>query len=145
MLLRELGDQQGLAIGAIHAGYVAALDGDAERAGRLFHESLDITRRTVARPLLGYAIPLLGYYAILGLALTSTLTGDAERAAMLHGVFTARFEQLGAVVETLESRLRDADHTRLRDLMGDQAFDEAYRRGMSLPFADALALATTTP
>jgi len=145
VLFRELGDQQGLATGAIHAGFVAALDGDAERAGRLFREGLDITRRTVARPLLGYAIPLLGYAAILGLALTSTLTGDAERAAMLHGVFTARFEQLGAVVETLESRLRDADHARLRDLMGDQAFDEAYRRGMSLPIADALALATTMP
>jgi predicted ATPase len=133
-VMRELGDQQGLAVGALNAGYVAAQEGDAETASRSFHECLDITRRIVARPLLGYAI--------LGLALTATLTGDFERAATLHGAFTALFEQLGAVVETLESRLRDADHAHLRARLGDEAFDRAYQRGMHLPFETALAIAT---
>lgn len=74
--------------------------------------------------------------------MTATLTGAVERAATLPGVFTALFDQLGAVVEAMESRLRDADHARLRAELGGHGFDEAYRRGMRLPFEDLLVLAS---
>jgi tetratricopeptide (TPR) repeat protein len=130
---RELGNRQGLASCAVNAGYVAYLKGDDVAAHDMFRECLDIARRIGAR--------LNVAYAVLGLAITATRTGDGQRAATLHGVFESLFRQIGSAVEGLEARLRDADHARLRNLLGDASFEHAYQGGMRLSNDEALRLA----
>jgi tetratricopeptide (TPR) repeat protein len=132
-VFRELGDLRGVAIGSLNSGYATYLDGDGVAACRLFLECLATARRMGARRYVAYAI--------LGLADTATLTGHSQRAATLHGAFDALFEQLGAGIEALEARLREADHARLRALLGDSAFDIAYSAGRALPLDHVLALA----
>jgi hypothetical protein len=76
-------------------------------------------------------------FALLGLAMVASRAGDFERAASLHGVFDAREVSL----DDLERRLRDADVQRLRQALGDAAFDAAYQVGRNLASDDALILA----
>jgi predicted ATPase/class 3 adenylate cyclase len=132
-VFRELGDRHAVVSCAVNAGYVACLDGDSAAADKLFREALATGRRIGARSLMGYAM--------LGLAFAATLAGNAPRAATLHGAFDALGEQLGAAVEAVEARLRDADHARLKQLLGDEAFAAAYRAGRALPLDAAIALA----
>ncbi|HET7049353.1 MAG TPA: hypothetical protein VFI54_13915, partial [Solirubrobacteraceae bacterium] len=47
-------------------------------------------------------------------------------AASLHGIADAIHEKLGTVAVGLEARLRDADIARLREALGDAAFETAY-------------------
>ena len=132
-VFEELGERRGQALAALNGGMVEYLDGDVETADRLFRECLEIARRIGARP--------LGGYAMLGLALTASRVGALERAATLHGFFDALCEEVGAVVQALETRLRDADQDRLRVELGDAGFDAAYQAGRALPLDDAVALA----
>jgi tetratricopeptide (TPR) repeat protein len=136
-VFRELGDREALVSCAGNAGFLAYLDGDTAASSQLFRECLDTARRIGSRPLVAYAI--------LGLALTASSTGDAPRAATLHGVFDALFEDLGAAVEGLEARLRQEDHLRLQGVLGDGPFDVAYRAGRALPLDNALDLASGAP
>ncbi|MDQ1355840.1 MAG: hypothetical protein QOG44_213 [Acidimicrobiaceae bacterium] len=136
-VFRELGDREALVSCAGNAGFLAYLDGDTAASSQLFRECLDTARRIGSRPLVTYAI--------LGLALTASSTGDAPRAATLHGVFDALFEDLGAAVEGLEARLRQEDHLRLQGVLGDGPFDVAYRAGRALPLDNALDLASGAP
>ena len=132
-VFRELGDRHAVVSCAVNAGYVACMDGDSAAADRLFREALDTGRRIGARSLMGYAM--------LGLAFAATLSGDALRAATLHGAFDALGEELGSAIEAVEARLRDADHARLKLVLGNEAFAAAYRGGRALPLDAAIALA----
>ena len=76
---------------------------------------------------LGY--PALVAYGRLGLALIASRAGDAQTAATLHGAADAIHRTLGTRFDSLESRLRDADVTRLRAALGDTAFQTAYNAG----------------
>jgi predicted ATPase/class 3 adenylate cyclase len=132
-VFRELGDRQALVASAYYGGFVAYLGGDDETASRLFAECIDIARRIGARRHVALAV--------LGGALIATHTGDAHRAAVLHGAFDGAFEQLGAVLEALGLRWREADHLLLRDRLGDGPFEAAYGAGRSMPLDAAVALA----
>ncbi|MDQ1393608.1 MAG: hypothetical protein QOF30_2585 [Acidimicrobiaceae bacterium] len=132
-VFRELGDREASVSCAGNAGFLAYLDGDTTASGQLFRECLYTARRIGARPLVAYAI--------LGLALTASRNGEGQRAATLHGVFDALFDDLGAAVEGLEARLRAEDHTRLLGVLGDGPFEVAYQDGRALPLDNALALA----
>jgi non-specific serine/threonine protein kinase len=132
-VFRELGDRQGFVLSAINGGYVAYLEGVDEAGRQLFHEALKMARRIGARPLMAYAI--------LGLAFTATRAGAVLCGATLHGVFDEMFSALGAVPEALDAKLREADHARLREVLGDDGFDAAYRTGRAMHIDDALDLA----
>jgi tetratricopeptide (TPR) repeat protein len=131
-VFEALGERRGLALCTLNAGFVEYLKGDQKAACQRFREGLDTARRIGARPLVAYAI--------LGRALSATASGDVRRAATMHGVFDAIFNELGAAVEPLEARLRDDDHARLRTRVGDDAFDDAYNQGRAMPVDDALVL-----
>jgi predicted ATPase/class 3 adenylate cyclase len=130
---RELGNRQGLASCAVNAGYVAYLRGDDTAAQEMFRECLDIARRIGAR--------LNVAYAVLGLAITATRAGDVARAAVLHGAFDSLFQQMGSAAGGLEARLRDADHARLRTVVGDESFERSYQAGMHLSSDEVLKAA----
>jgi DNA-binding CsgD family transcriptional regulator len=54
------------------------------------------------------------------------------------------YEQAGQAYDALDAPLRAEDHARLTGVLGDAAFDAAYRRGHLLSQADAIALALST-
>ena len=93
----------------------------------MFDQSLDIAQRDGDQ--------LMVAYAHLGLALVASRAGDAQKAATLHGVADAAHDKLGTRFDTLESRLRDTDLTRLRATLGDAAFQTAYDAGYESPVA----------
>jgi predicted ATPase/class 3 adenylate cyclase/DNA-binding SARP family transcriptional activator len=80
-------------------------------------------------------------YDILGFALCASLTGDAERAAKLHGGADAFLDACGAEWESgFEKRLRDRDIVALRAHLGDQ-FEILYDIGRAQRTAEIVELA----
>jgi predicted ATPase/class 3 adenylate cyclase/tRNA A-37 threonylcarbamoyl transferase component Bud32 len=131
-LARELGDHQGVLYALQNLGLTTHLNGDDARARVMFAESLDVSRRNGDQSGLGYAL--------LGLALTTTKTRGAEQAAMLHGAVDALFDARGEQIQALESRLREADHQRLRTVLGS-SFESTYRAGRALSIDELNSLA----
>jgi tetratricopeptide (TPR) repeat protein len=119
-LYRRAGDRRGVALAVNNMGLTAMNAGDLDAARRLFREAVAVMRELGDQQGLAVGALNAGYVA--------ALEDDAEAASRLFH-------------ECLESRLRDADHARLRERMGDRAFDDAYQRGMHLPFEEALAIA----
>jgi len=115
-------------------GFVDLVDADPGHARRLFLESLDTARITGVKSSYSRG-------ALLGLALAAGADGDPTVAATLHGVAD---EQAGRVFAGIEVGLRDRDHARLRAMLGDAAFEAAYRHGRSLSQTDGIALVIST-
>ena len=120
-LAREIGDRRGLSFNSCTLGFASYLDGADTEARAMFDQSLAIARRNGDQ--------LMVAYANLGLALVASRAGDAQTAATLHGAADAIHDKLGTHLDSLESRLRDADLTRLRSALGDTAFETAYNSG----------------
>jgi len=120
---RTIGDRRGVSLYTCNLGFAAYLDGDDTGARIMFDESLDIARRN------GDALTTA--HAQTGLALLASRGEDAHAAATLHGLADAIHEQLGTITVGLEARLRDADIARLREALGDAAFETAYAQAGS--------------
>jgi predicted ATPase/DNA-binding SARP family transcriptional activator len=120
-LAREIGARRGLSLLSCTLGFASYLDDGDVDARALFDQSLSIAQRSGDH--------LMVAYAQLGLALTSSRRGDAQAAATLHGAADAIHDKLGTRFDSLESRLREADLTRLRAALGDTAFQRAYNAG----------------
>jgi predicted ATPase/class 3 adenylate cyclase len=130
---RELGDRELVAFIMGNLGLVAYLQEEDGSARELFIQSLDVARRNGYQSQLGYAL--------LGLALTSSRTGDPRQATLLHGFVDSLFGELGEQLQTLESGLRDADYGRLRSMLGVESFGAAHQAGRSLRPEEAISLA----
>jgi predicted ATPase len=122
---RTIGDRRGLSIYTCNLGFLAHLDGDDTGARTMFDESLQIARRN------GDILTIA--HAQLGRALLASRGGDARTAACLHGSADAIHERLGTIAVGLEARLREADLARLRETLGDAAFETAYCQAQMTP------------
>ena len=120
-LAREIRDRRGLSLHSCTLGFASYLDNADTDARAMFDQSLAIAERNGDQ--------LMVAYAHLGLALIASRAGDAQTAATLHGAADAIHDKLGTRFDSLESRLRDADLTRLRAALGDTAFQTAYNAG----------------
>jgi DNA-binding CsgD family transcriptional regulator len=117
----------------MNLGFAYLMNEDAAGARRLLVGVLDRARAT------GEMTWVLS--ALLGLALA---TGPHAVAATLHGAVDHEYEQAGQAFDAKESKMRAGDQARLRDALGQAAFDAAYARGRALSQADAIALAVGT-
>jgi hypothetical protein len=79
--------------------------------------------------------------AIFGLALCSTVEGDALRSVSLHGAAQGILELNGEVLEPLEARMAEEDLNRLKDRIEPKAFATAFEHGRQLTAQGAIALA----
>ena len=120
----------------MNLGFAYLLNGDAASARRLLVGVLDRARATSEMTWVSNAL--------LGLALAASADADPAVAATLHGAADHQYEQAGQAFEARESKMRTGDHARLRDALGEAAFDAAYARGRTLSEADAIALAVGT-
>src|SRR3984957_10231031 len=121
---------------AVNLGFTYLLDGDAANARPLLIGVLDAARATGEKTYVNVAI--------LGLALAVGPDGDPAVAATLHGAADHQYEQAGQAFDDVDERLRASHHARLRDTLGEAAFDATYQRGRTLSQADATALALGT-
>jgi predicted ATPase/class 3 adenylate cyclase/DNA-binding CsgD family transcriptional regulator len=120
----------------LNLGFAHLVNGDAASARRLLVGVLD---RALASSETTWV-----HGALLGLALAAGADSDPAVAATLHGAADHQYEQAGQAFDTKESKLRTRDHARLRDALGEAAFEAAHQHGRTLTQADAIALALST-
>jgi hypothetical protein len=82
---------------------------------------------------------------IFAAACCAAWQGEPLRAAWLHGAgdadIAASLKNRSIIWSDAEQSLREREQSRLRDLMGDAAYADAYRAGAQLSVAEATDLA----
>jgi len=121
---------------AVNLGFTSLMDGDTARARPPLIGVLDTARATGEKTFV--------HIAILGLALAAGADGDSGVAAVLHGAADHLYERAGQAFDAVDISLRASDHARLRDALGQAAFDAACQHGRTLSQAEAIALALST-
>jgi predicted ATPase/DNA-binding SARP family transcriptional activator len=120
-LAQEIGARRGLSLLSCTLGFASYLaDADTD-ARAMFDQCLAIAQRSGDQ--------LMVAYAQLGRALVASRTGEPRAAARLHGAADAIHARLGTRFDSLESRLRAGDLSRLRSALGVTAFQAAYNAG----------------
>ena len=120
----------------MNLGFAHLMNGDAASARGLLVGVLDRAHATSETTWVDSAL--------LGLALAAGADAAPAVAVTLHGAADHQYEQAGQAFDAKESKMRDRDHARLRDALGEAAFATAYQRGRTLSRADAIALALST-
>jgi predicted ATPase/class 3 adenylate cyclase/DNA-binding CsgD family transcriptional regulator len=120
----------------MNLGYAHLMNGDVANARRLLIGVMDRAQATSEMTWVSGAF--------LGLALAAGADADSAVAATLHGAADRQYEQAGQAFDAKESKMRATDHARLRDALGEAAFDAAYQHGRTLSQADAITLAVGT-
>jgi tetratricopeptide (TPR) repeat protein len=133
VISQEIGDRASIASCRWGEAHVALGKGDLQRAETLMRESLEL-RRNLEQP--GDVLE-----ALEGLALVTSRTRRAARAATLLAAVERHSELLGAVLPPHE-RVEHEDALRaVRELLGCDAYQAARDRGASLTLAQAVDLA----
>ncbi len=122
-IARELDDSYGVVYETFNLGLAEYLSGSLGAAGALFAESFDLAG--------GLRMNAGTAYALIGLAMVCA-GADLVRSARLHGAADGALAALGETVDSLEARLREADHERLRAAMGSVEFDAERAAGRAM-------------
>jgi hypothetical protein len=117
----------------VNLGWVLHQEGDLQGARTRFEAGLRTGRRLGDRS--GIA------YASLGMACVTAGLGDPRRAAELHGAAQAALERTDEPWQHPEAGYRRENLDGVRAALGEEQFELAYARGMSLGFDQALDLA----
>lgn len=133
-LLRERGDTANVARSLFNLGAVALMLDRLPVATDRFGEALALGQEAGDKEDMAWCL--------LGIAGLASAARDGHRAAMLLGAAVALLDQIGASLKPFERRLHDTTAGRAKVLCGEDAFDEARRRGAGLGLDEAIALAT---
>ena len=138
-LVEELGDEVFLFGFRSDLGVMLLIDGDYERAAPLLRQCLLVARRT--------GVLLDVSQVIFGSACIAAWQGRHELAARLFGAADTdlRAATADASIQWTEpeQQLTSREHAKLRALMGDVPFEEAFRSGTSLSRTAGVDLALT--
>jgi predicted ATPase len=118
---------------SVNLGEVLRAEHDLHGARSTFEEVVRIARRTGDKHVLAGAIA--------GLACLAADLEDWHRAAMLHGIAQALTEQTGTPWEPFDERRRQESLDQARQALGGEQLQQAYTRGMTLRFDQAIDLA----
>jgi tetratricopeptide (TPR) repeat protein len=136
-LAERLGGEFVLQLMRMDLGLVLLITGKPEEAERVIRKCLLAARRIGA----GVDASEL----LVGAACITTWRGDYDRAARLHGAADVdRKKALGVGSinwSQAERNLQETDQAKLRELLGDDAYESAYRAGARLSPSDAIELA----
>jgi non-specific serine/threonine protein kinase len=132
-LLRELGDRGGVALGLCNLGWMALLQDDLGRAADLYRESLSLSWDAGLNPLVQSALE--------GLACVAGAKGEAEQAARLWGAAQTLHETKGIPRDTDFLAEADARISAVRSGRGEEAWEEAWRKGRAMTLDEAVSYA----
>jgi hypothetical protein len=118
---------------SLNLGMVLRAEHDLDGARSTCEESLRAGRRVGDKRNMAAAI--------LGLACLDSDLGDWHRAAMLHGVAQALLDKTGVPWEPLDAHPRQESLDQVRQALGGEQTQQAYARGMTLSFDQAIDLA----
>jgi non-specific serine/threonine protein kinase len=126
--LGDIGDRD-LALGNL--GWAALLLQDGPRAAALFADALTMADRLGNER----SVP----EGVQGLAAVAVAEGRALRAARLYGAGSALHEAVGVPPWRVERAVQEQDERRLREKLGDPAFDAAWTEGQAMTRERAIA------
>jgi len=132
-LLRELGARGDVALGLCNLGWMTLLENDPGRATDLYGESLILAWDTGMNPIVQGDLE--------GLACLAGVKGDAERAARLWGAAQALHETKGIPRDTDFLAEADARISAVRSGMGEEVWEEAWRKGRAMTLDGAVSYA----
>jgi predicted ATPase/class 3 adenylate cyclase len=132
-LFRELGNRGGVSVGLYNLGWMALLQDDLGRAADLYRESLSLSWETGLNPVVQNALE--GFSCVAG------VKGDAERAVRLWGAAQALHETKGIPRDTDFLAEADARISAVRLGMGEEVWQEAWRKGRVMTLDEAVSYA----
>jgi tetratricopeptide (TPR) repeat protein len=114
-------------------GWILRAEHDLDGARSTLQEALRVGRRIGVKRTMADAM--------LGLACVDGDLGDWYRAAVLHGAAQALLDQTGAPWDPLDAPHRQQSLDQAGAALGNEQFQRAYARGMTLSFDQAISLA----
>jgi predicted ATPase/DNA-binding SARP family transcriptional activator/DNA-binding CsgD family transcriptional regulator len=132
-LQRELGTRGAVDRGLCNLGWIALLQDDLGRAADLYRESLSLSWETGMNPTVQSALE--------GLACVAVAKGEAERSARLWGAAQPLHEAKGIPRDTDFLAEADARISAVRLGMGEEEWDEAWRKGRAMTLDEAVTYA----
>ena len=118
---------------SLHLGMILRAEHDLDGARSALQEALRVGRRIGGKRTMAEAMG--------GLAFLDGDLGDWHRAAMLHGAAQALLDQTGVPWGPFDGRNRQQSLDQAGAALGDEQFQRAYARGMTLSFDEAIDLA----
>jgi predicted ATPase/DNA-binding SARP family transcriptional activator/DNA-binding CsgD family transcriptional regulator/Tfp pilus assembly protein PilF len=130
---RELGTRQGVALGHCNLGWIALLREDLGRAADHYRESLSLSWDTGLTPLVQSVLE--------GFACVAGVRGQTERGVRLWGAAQSLHETKG--IPRDDDFLAEADVriSAVRSSMGEEAWEEAWRKGRAMTLGEAVSYA----
>ena len=132
-LVRELGARVDVALGLCNLGWIALLQDDLSRAADLYRESLSLSWDTGLTPLVQSALE--------GFACVAGAKGEADRAARLWGAAQSLHETKGIPRDDDFLAEADARISAVRSGMGEEAWEETWRKGRAMTLDEAVSYA----
>jgi tetratricopeptide (TPR) repeat protein len=132
-LFRELGARGGISIGLCNLGWIALLQDDLGKAADLYRESLSLSWEIGLNPLVQGALE--------GFACLAGAKGEAERAARLWGAAQALHETKSIPRDPDFLAEADTRISAVRLGMGEEAWEEAWRKGRVMTLDGAVSYA----
>jgi len=132
-LYRELGNRGGVSVGLYNLGWIALLQDDLGRAADLYGESLSLSWES--------GLNLTVQMALEGIACMAGAEGETERAARLWGAAQALHETKGIPRDIDFLAEADARISAVRSGMGEEAWEEAWRKGRTMTLDGAVSYA----
>jgi predicted ATPase/class 3 adenylate cyclase len=132
-LFRELGARGDVSIGLCNLGWITLLQDDLGRAADLYRESLTLAWDTGMNPIVSHDLE--------GLACLAGAKGEAERAARLWSAAQTLHETKGIPRDIDFLAEADARISAVRLRMGEEAWEEAWRKGRAMTLDEAVSYA----
>ena len=129
-LKRELGATGDVGLGLCNMGWIALLQNDLSRAADLYEESLSVAWEAGMNRVVQSDLE--------GIACLAAAQKDAERAAQLWGAAQDLHESKGIPRDTSFLAEADARITAVRSGMGEQVWEEAWRKGRTMTLDEAV-------
>jgi predicted ATPase/class 3 adenylate cyclase len=130
---RELGSRGDVALGLCNLGWIALLQDNLGKAADLYRESLSLSWDTGLNPIVQSVLE--------GLACLAGVKGDTERAARLWGAAQVLHETKDIPRDTDFLAEADARISLVRSGMGEEAWEEAWRKGRAMTLDEAVSYA----
>ena len=132
-LLRELRARGSVALVLCNLGWISLVQDDLSRAADLYRESLSLAWDAGLNPLVERTLE--------GFACVAGAKGETKRAAWLWGAAQALHEMKGIPRDPDFLAEADARISAVRSAMGEEAWEEARRKGRAMTLDEAISYA----